>query len=350
MKFIDEADIYIEGGKGGDGCAAFRREKYVPRGGPSGGDGGDGGNVVFVVDENVSTLYDFRFTKHFRAPKGQPGRGSDCYGKCGDDLILRVPPGTLVKDKRSGQILFDLQKSGESQIVVRGGRGGRGNKHFVTSTRQAPRVAEAGFEGENRWVKLELKLLADIGLVGFPNAGKSTLLSVISRAKPKIADYPFTTKTPVLGVCVHKDHSFTVVDLPGLIEGASEGVGLGIQFLKHTERTKGLFHLIWTADPAFEDPWKAYCAIRKELETYNPDFLNRPEVVVFTKIDDPTVQEKLEDNKALFKKHGKQVLVLSSLTRQGVEALLDEALKMVEVLRQKNLVDENTVIDEQSRL
>lgn len=329
MKFIDEARIFLKAGDGGHGCVSFRREKYVPRGGPNGGDGGRGGNVIFKADPGLYTLLDFRYMRHFEAPRGEHGRGKDQYGHAGDDIVIRVPVGTTIQDEATGTILADLLNPGEEVIAAHGGRGGRGNMHFATSTRQTPRKAQDGIPGESRWVLLELRLLADIGLIGFPNAGKSTLLSVISRARPKIADYPFTTKNPVLGVVSYKGKSFTVADMPGLIEGASHGAGLGFQFLKHIEKTRGFLHLIDVSDPTHEDPIEAYRAIRKELGNYNPDFLERPEIIVLTKLDLPETAEKAHKAEAQFKKMKKTILSISAAQSKGTTALIREAARLV---------------------
>ena len=327
MKFIDSARIFVKAGDGGDGCVAFRREKYVPRGGPSGGDGGRGGHVIFEADEGLFTLLDFKYQKHFEAKKGEHGRGKDQYGHTGDDTIVKVPLGTVIQDEKTGLVLAEFSKHGEKHVVAQGGKGGRGNIHFVTSTRQAPTKAEPGEEGEERWILLELKLLADVGLIGFPNAGKSTLLSVISKARPKIADYPFTTKNPVLGVVSYYDKNFTVADLPGLIEGASEGVGLGIRFLKHVERTRVFLHLIDVLDPTHPDPVEAYSLIRKELEAFNPDFLNRPEIIVLSKADRPEALELIEKTKKYFQKKKKKVFIISAAASKGLDDLLKETAK-----------------------
>jgi GTP-binding protein len=329
MKFIDEARIFVKAGDGGDGCISFRREKYIPRGGPNGGDGGRGGDIVFKSDPGLYTLLDFKYRKHFEAKRGEHGRGKDQYGHAGADVVVTVPIGTIVRDEETGRIVAEFEKPDQSVVIAKGGRGGRGNMHFATSTNQAPRKAEKGFPGEERWVLLELKLLADVGLIGFPNAGKSTLLSVISKARPKIADYPFTTKNPVLGVVSYKGISFTVADLPGLIEGASHGAGLGIKFLKHIERTRVFLHLIDISDPVHPDPLKAYQNIRHELESYNEEFLLRPELIVLTKEDLPGVQEKIDEARRLLKKTGKPVIEISAAKREGVEELLRETARLI---------------------
>ncbi len=327
MKFIDSARIFVKAGDGGDGCVAFRRETYVPRGGPSGGDGGRGGHVIFEADSGLFTLLDFKYRKHFEAKNGEHGRGKDQYGRGGDDAVIKVPLGTIVCDEATGHTLAEFETHGETCVIAKGGKGGRGNIHFVSSTRQAPTKAEPGEEGEARWVTLELKLLADVGLIGFPNAGKSTLLSVISKAKPKIADYPFTTKNPVLGVVSHHGKSFTVADLPGLIEGASEGVGLGIRFLKHVERTRVFLHLIDVLDPTHPDPVAAYELIRHELKSFKKEFLDRPEIIVLTKMDRPEAAEIIEKIKKHFQKKKKKVFVISAASAKGLAPLLTETVK-----------------------
>ena len=329
MKFIDEARIFVKSGDGGHGCVSFRREKYVPRGGPNGGDGGRGGDVLFRANTGLFTLLDFKYKKHFEAGRGEHGRGKDQYGHSGHTEIVFVPVGTTVRDEKTGDLLAEFTDHGQEAVIALGGRGGRGNMHFATSTHQAPRDAEDGQPGEERWVLLELKLLADVGLIGFPNAGKSTLLAAISAARPKIADYPFTTKNPVLGVVSVNTKSFTVADLPGLIEGASEGVGLGIQFLKHVERTKVLLHLISLDDPERPDALEAYRAIRKEIEAYNPDLLKRPEIIVLTKTDLPDIQSRLTATKKALKKTKKTILTISAATHEGLKELLRETAKLI---------------------
>ncbi len=329
MKFIDEARIFVKSGDGGHGCVSFRREKYVPRGGPNGGDGGRGGDVLFRANTGLFTLLDFKYKKHFEAGRGEHGRGKDQYGHSGHTEIVFVPVGTTVRDEKTGDLLAEFTDHGQEAVIALGGRGGRGNMHFATSTHQAPRDAEDGQPGEERWVLLELKLLADVGLIGFPNAGKSTLLAAISAARPKIADYPFTTKNPVLGVVSVNTKSFTVADLPGLIEGASEGVGLGIQFLKHVERTKVLLHLISLDDPERPDALEAYRAIRKEIEAYNPDLLKRPEIIVLTKTDLPDIQSRLTATQKALKKTKKTILTISAATHEGLKELLRETAKLI---------------------
>ena len=329
MKFIDEARIFVKAGDGGNGCVSFRREKYIPRGGPNGGDGGRGGHILFQADPGLYTLLDFKYKKHFRGLDGEHGRGKDQYGHTGDDVTIKVPLGTIIRDEETEETLAEFEKPDDTIIIAQGGRGGRGNMHFATARNQAPRKAEDGGVGEERWILLELKLLADVGLIGLPNAGKSTLLAAISKARPKIADYPFTTKTPVLGVVSYKGKSFTAADLPGLIGGASDGAGLGIQFLKHIERTRVFLHLVDINDPTTPDPIQGYKTILKELKTYNPAFLDRPELIVLTKTDLPDVRNKLPGTRKAFQKMGRKVIALSAAKREGLEELLRETAKLV---------------------
>jgi GTP-binding protein len=322
--FIDQARISVRGGDGGNGAIAFRREKFVPKGGPAGGDGGDGGSVILVADEGLSTLLDFRYRHDYAAPAGERGGNKDKYGHKGLDLVLRVPGGTEVYDDTSGDLLADLKTNGERFVVAQGGKGGRGNIHFATSTDRAPRRAEPGQPGEERVIRLELKLLADVGLVGFPNVGKSSLISRISAARPKIADYPFTTLVPNLGmVRLSDERSFVVADVPGLIEGAHEGAGLGIQFLRHLERTRVLVHLLELSDIPGRTPLSDYEALRRELSSYDPGLAGRPEVVVINKLDLPATRKKLPALKKLFAKRGLQVVGISAATGEGISGLLE---------------------------
>ena len=277
--FVDKAKISIKAGDGGNGAVSFRREKYVAAGGPDGGDGGKGGNIVFVPDDNLSTLADFRYKRKYTAENGQPGGGKRCFGKNGADLIIRVPRGTLVKDAESGRLLADVSDDTPA-VVARGGRGGWGNSHFATPTRQAPRFAKSGVVGEEKEVQLELKLLADVGLIGFPNVGKSTLVSVVSEARPKIANYHFTTLSPVLGVVrIAEGSSFVMADIPGLIEGAGEGVGLGHEFLRHVERCRMLLHIVDVSGSEGRDPCEDFDAINRELAVFSEDLAKRPQIV-----------------------------------------------------------------------
>ncbi len=319
--FVDHVKVYVKGGDGGNGMVAFRREKYIPMGGPAGGDGGKGGDVVFVVDEGLSTLMDFRYQRHFKAPRGEHGRGKNQHGKSAKDLVVKVPPGTIVKDDDTGEIIADLVKHGERAIIAKGGRGGRGNTRFATPKNPAPEIAENGEPGEERYVTLELKLLADVGLVGFPSVGKSTLLSVVSAAKPKIGDYHFTTIVPNLGVVETEDHrSFVMADLPGLIEGAHQGAGLGLEFLRHIERTRVIVHVVDIAGVEGRDPYDDFVKINEELKQYNLRLLERPMIVAANKMDMPGAEENL----AKFKEKVGEIPVypISAYTRQGIRELL----------------------------
>src|SRR6059036_920832 len=292
--FIDQAVINVKGGDGGNGCVSFRREKFVPKGGPDGGDGGHGGDVILVADESLSTLLDFQYRRHYRAQRGSHGEGSTRHGRRGGSLVIPVPVGTVVKDADSGQLLADLLHHGQQVVAARGGKGGKGNARFATSTRRAPRQAEPGLVGEERRIELELRLIADAGLVGFPNAGKSTLLSRLSRARPKIADYPFTTLQPHLGVVQYKDgRSFVLSDLPGLIEGAHRGAGLGHRFLKHMARCRTIIHLIDASQD--RDLAADFEAINRELELFDPALGRKPQIVAANKIDIPEARERAQE-------------------------------------------------------
>ena len=322
VQFIDEAEINVAGGNGGKGCVSFRREKYVPRGGPNGGDGGDGGNVVFVADSNIGSLLDFRYKKLYKAQRGEDGRGKNQHGKSGKDIIIPLPQGTIIRDMDSGDILCDLKQDGEQFIVAWGGKGGRGNARFATSVHQAPREFEEGKEGESRILKLELKLLADVGIVGFPNAGKSTLISKISAARPKIADYPFTTLIPNLGVVNYAEHkTFIVADIPGLIEGAHEGVGLGINFLKHIERTSIILYLIEISTQDNRDPLNDYKILREELKKYSGELIEKPFLVALNKIDTAD-QDKVNKIVKEFKRKKIDLNPVSAYTGAGVSELV----------------------------
>jgi GTP-binding protein len=324
MQFIDEARIYVRGGSGGKGCVAFRREAHVPRGGPSGGDGGNGGSVILVADPQLSTLLDFKYQQHHRAHDGEPGRGRDQYGASGEDLIVRVPAGTVVRDAETGEVLCDLAAAGQRFVAAAGGKGGRGNIHFATSTNQAPRTAEPGTPGEERWITLELKLLADVGLVGYPNVGKSTFIARVSRARPKIADYPFTTLTPNLGVVqLAGGRTFVLADIPGLIEGAAEGAGLGHRFLRHVERTGVLIHLLELSAEPERAPLRDYDRIQAELAGYDPGLAARPQVVVLNKLDLPDPRAALPDLTAAFAARGVTLHAVSAVTGEGLPAVLE---------------------------
>ncbi|MBF1209912.1 GTP-binding protein obg [Gemella morbillorum] len=323
--FLDEVKIFVRSGDGGNGLVAFRREKYVPKGGPAGGDGGRGANVVFIVDEGLRTFMDYRYQKKFVAPNGENGMSKGMHGRKSKDLYLKVPPGTVIRDTDTGEVLADLVEHEQEVIVARGGRGGRGNCRFATPSNPAPEIAENGEPGEERNLTLELKLMADVGLVGFPSVGKSTLLSITSKAKPKIADYHFTTLAPNLGVVETKDHrSFVMADLPGLIEGASQGVGLGHQFLRHIERTKVIVHVVDMSATDGRDPYEDYKIINQELGEYNMRLLERPQIVVANKMDIPAAQENLEEFKAKLAADGEEVDIveISAFTRTNVDNLL----------------------------
>ena len=326
--FYDEAKIYVKAGGGGDGCVAFRREKYVPYGGPAGGDGGRGGNVLLCVDRHLNTLYRFSRKRHFKAERGGHGRGKDQHGAFGAHLRVPVPCGTVVYDADSGELLGDLTEQGQELAVARGGRGGKGNARFATSTNQAPRIAEHGEPGEERWLRLELKLLADVGLVGVPNAGKSTLLAAVTAARPKIAPYPFTTLQPNLGVVVLDDQTeFVLADIPGLIEGASEGKGLGHEFLRHIERTRVLIHLL---DGLSADPLADFVAINGELAAFGHDLGRKPQLVVLNKMDMPEVRARWPEVQARLEALGyPAAMVISALAREGTRDLLYRAAQML---------------------
>ena len=318
--FVDRVILYVKGGDGGPGMCSFRREKYVPRGGPSGGDGGHGGSVIVRAVAGTDSLADVVHRKHWRAPRGESGGSKECHGRNADDLIIPVPPGTLVRDRERGHVLKDLTEPGQQVTVAHGGRGGRGNKAFATPTNRAPRQHEPGEKGEERWIVLELKVIADAGLIGLPNAGKSTLLSRLSRATPEIADYPFTTKHPNLGiVCIGGEHAFVLADLPGLIEGAHAGIGLGHEFLRHVERTRVLVHLVEPLPPDGSDPLENYRTVRRELELHDPHLAEKPEVVAVSKGEltgSEEVRERLE------RELGREVLAISAVTGQGLSRLV----------------------------
>jgi GTP-binding protein len=332
--FLDEAKICVVGGRGGDGVIGFRREKYVPKGGPDGGDGGRGGSVILRADPHVNTLLAFRHKVHFKAQPGQPGGKNERHGADGEDLILSVPVGTVVKLLQTEEILADLDEPGKEILVARGGEGGRGNARFKTSTRQAPRIRERGAPGEERWLKLELKLLADVGIIGFPNAGKSSLIAKISAARPKVAPYPFTTLIPTLGVVqVEEFHDFVIVDIPGLIEGAHEGKGLGDRFLKHVERTRLLIHLIDLA-PMEEgrDPLHDFSVINRELASFSPTLAQKPQIVVGNKIDLLTAEERHAIQQR-FAEQGITLHLISAVTGEGTRALVYECYRQLQQLK-----------------
>jgi GTPase len=336
VRFIDECNIRVEAGDGGKGCVAFRREKYIPFGGPAGGDGGRGGDVVLVADEGLGTLYDLTHQTVLRAEPGTPGQGKDCYGRAGKDLEIRVPVGTVVLDRETGEPIDEIVHAASRVVVAKGGRGGRGNIHFATPTERAPRRAEPGFPGEKRDLRLELKVMADVGLLGFPNVGKSTLISAVSRAHPKIANYPFTTLEPHLGVVTLGDarrglgKSFVIADIPGLIAGASKGAGLGIRFLRHLERTRQLLHLICISDEPGRSPIADYHALRRELEAFDEDLARRPEVVAMTQADRPEVVEAHAEAAPEFAKIGIDLRLVSAASHAGLDDLMRELFERLE--------------------
>ena len=327
--FFDEAKIHVQAGGGGNGVVAFRREKYVPLGGPSGGNGGKGGDVILAVSPHLNTLINFKKRVHFKAGRGEHGRGKNQQGKQGEDCLITVPPGTVVSDAGSGDLLADLTGPDQQAVVARGGRGGRGNATFATSTNQAPRLAENGEPGEAGWLRLELKLIADVGIVGVPNAGKSTLLAAVSAARPKIADYPFTTLVPNLGVTVVDDRDFVLADIPGLIEGAHAGAGLGHAFLRHVERCRVLIHLLNGISP---DPLGDYQAINQELELFNPALADKPQVVVLNKMDLTEVRELWPLAKQALQQQNVEPMAISAVSGEGVPALMRRVAGLLETL------------------
>ncbi|HEY7780585.1 MAG TPA: GTPase ObgE [Ktedonobacterales bacterium] len=340
MQFFDRVKVFVAAGKGGDGSAHFRREKYVPMGGPDGGDGGRGGTVYFEADPGMNTLVDYHYHPHYKATAGGPGGGQQKHGSKGRDRYLKVPAGTVIRDAESAELLADLTEPDEPLMVARGGRGGLGNVHFATSTNQAPREAQRGEPGEERWLELELKLISDVGLVGFPNAGKSTLLSVVSAARPKIAAYPFTTLIPNLGVVAVGDPtrgdstSFVMADIPGLIEGAAEGVGLGHEFLRHVERTRLLLHLVDGGNYERE-PWDEFEAINHELEAYSPDLASRPQVLVFTKMDLTEAREKWPAVQRRAEEAEIPAFAISAPTGEGVAELMNYTARRFSELKEE---------------
>lgn len=326
MKFLDQAKIFVKSGDGGAGCVSFRREKYIEFGGPNGGDGAKGGDVIFEAVDNLNTLIDFRYHQHFKAKRGGNGMGSDKSGAKGETVVIKVPVGTEILDEDGETLIVDMVTPGQTYLIAKGGDGGRGNAKFKTSTNQAPRYAEPGWPGEERWVWLRLKLIADIGLIGLPNAGKSTFLSSVTQARPKIADYPFTTLHPHLGVAWVDNYEVVIADIPGLIEGAHEGVGLGDRFLKHVERCAAFLHLI---DATQEDVIAAYKSIRNELELYNEKLMTKPEVVALNKCDALTEKEIKEKTQALEDAIGKKVFAISAVAKQGVYDCLRDLSKFI---------------------
>ncbi|MBO4898169.1 MAG: GTPase ObgE [Clostridia bacterium] len=330
--FVDTATITLVAGKGGNGLVSFRREKYVPAGGPDGGDGGNGGNIIFEVDKTMTTLMDFRYKKIYKAKSGQEGKALNSSGKSGEDLIIKVPEGTLLRDAETNKIIADMTGDNTRFVAAKGGSGGWGNKHFATPTRQAPKFAKPGLPGEERTVILELKLLADVGLLGFPNVGKSSLLARVSQARPKIANYHFTTLQPNLGVISHKDMSFVMADIPGLIEGASEGAGRGYDFLRHVDRTRLLLHIVDISGIEGRDPIEDFTVINNEIETFNPELLLRRQIVVGNKCDIITNEKAAEDFREFVETSGYSYFQISAATGQGVNELLDHVCEVLSAI------------------
>lgn len=336
--FIDQAKIFVKAGDGGDGMVAFRREKYVPDGGPAGGDGGDGGSVVFEVDEGLNTLMHFRYNRHFNADRGEHGMSKGKHGRNAEDLVVPVPPGTVIMDEDTGQVLADLTEEGQRVTTGAGGRGGRGNIRFASSRNTAPNIAENGEPGQELNILLELKLLADVGLLGFPSVGKSTFLSVVTAAKPKIASYPFTTITPNIGVVALDDgRSFVIGDMPGIIEGAADGVGLGLQFLRHIERTKVLLHLLDMGGLEGRDPFGDYMIIQEELEKYDTELLDKPQLIIANKMDLPDAEANLEIFKQQMAEAGydHEILEISAITREGIKPVLYRTIEELEAYNKR---------------
>lgn len=350
--FADRAKIYVKSGKGGDGHVSFRREKYVPNGGPDGGDGGDGGSVIFEVDEGLNTLVDFRHIRKYAAGNGENGNKKNCRGKNGVDIVIKVPYGTVIKEGASGKVITDMSGDNKRMILLKGGKGGNGNQHYATSTMQAPKYAQPGQEAKELELQLELKVIADVGLVGFPNVGKSTLLSRVSNARPKIANYHFTTLNPNLGVVDLEDaKGFVIADIPGLIEGASEGVGLGYEFLRHIERTKLIVHIVDAASTEGRDPVADIYAINRELEAYNPEIAGRPQVIAANKIDMIVGDISTKDNpiariKQEFEPKGIPVFPISAISGQGVRELLYAVNNLLEGMDDKPIVFEQEYFPE----
>ena len=351
--FIDAVEIFVKSGKGGDGGIHFRREKYVAMGGPDGGDGGDGGNVVLVADSNMTTLLDFTYKRKYVSEPGENGMGSKRYGKNAQNLYIKVPVGTVVKDSETGKIMTDLSHKEDTYIVAKGGKGGKGNYKYATATRQAPNFAEPGMPGEERRIKLELKLLADVGLIGFPNVGKSTLLSVVSKARPKVANYHFTTLKPNLGVVnLEGISNFVIADIPGIIEGASEGVGLGLEFLRHIERTRILIHIVDISGLEGRDPYEDFLKINEELKNYSVKLHDRPQIVVANKVDMLYDESKFEEFKNKLKKLGyDKVFKMSAATKKGIQDVMKEAARLLSTIPITDLEisDDERFIPEEKR-
>lgn len=350
--FIDRARIEIKAGDGGNGMSSFRREKFVPRGGPSGGDGGRGANVVFVVDGNMNTLLDFRYKRKFIGKDGDAGGRKNCFGQNAESLYIKVPAGTLIKDEETGEVLADLTEIGQQAVLARGGRGGRGNARFSNSVNRAPTFAELGEPGTGRMVLLELKLLADVGLVGYPSVGKSSIISMVSAAKPEIAEYHFTTITPVLGVVsLGEAHSFVIADIPGLIEGAHEGVGLGHDFLRHVERTKVIIHVLDASGIEGRDPIEDYHKINKELKLYNERLARRPQIIAANKMDLPEAKENYSRLEALAKAEGVEIFPVSAAANEGLQALIERVSQVLDAyVEEPEAVEESKVYEAQPEI
>ena len=345
--FTDYVKIIVKAGNGGDGAVSFRREKYVAAGGPDGGDGGKGGNVYMEVDQDKNTLIDFRYKKKFKAENGKNGEGANRYGKSGEDLVIKVPRGTIVKEAETGKVIADLSELGQKELILSGGRGGKGNSHFATSTRQAPRFSQEGEKGEEKELILELKLLADVGLLGFPNVGKSTLLSVVTDATPKIADYHFTTLEPNLGVVKSEyGDSFIIADIPGIIEGASQGVGLGIQFLRHIERTRLLLHVIDVSGTEGRNPVEDFNIINEELKKYSEKLSKRKQIIVANKIDSMQDEELYEKLEKMAKEKGLEIYKISAVTGKGIKELMARVSEVLKTLPKEDLIE----IDKQEKI
>lgn len=338
--FVDYTKIIIKSGDGGNGAKTFRREKYVAAGGPDGGDGGKGGDIYFEVDPDTNTLIDFRYNKKFKAEDGKNGSGGNCYGKSGDDLCIGVPKGTVVKDALTGKVIVDLSQDGQKELVLKGGKGGKGNSHFATSTRQAPNFAQEGEKGQEKEIILELKLLADVGLLGYPNVGKSTILSMVTSAKPKIANYEFTTINPNLGVVkTEYGESFVIADIPGIIEGASEGVGLGLRFLRHIERTRILLHIIDVSGASGRNPVQDYYTINEELKKYSEKLSKKPQILVANKIDAMQNETEYNELEKLAEENNLELFKISAATGQGLKELLNRVAEKLKELPKEELVE-----------
>lgn len=338
--FVDYTKIIIKSGDGGNGAKTFRREKYVAAGGPDGGDGGKGGDIYFEVDPDTNTLIDFRYNKKFKAEDGKNGSGGNCYGKSGDDLCIGVPKGTVLKDALTGKVIVDLSQDGQKELVLKGGKGGKGNSHFATSTRQAPNFAQEGEKGQEKEIILELKLLADVGLLGYPNVGKSTILSMVTSAKPKIANYEFTTINPNLGVVkTEYGESFVIADIPGIIEGASEGVGLGLRFLRHIERTRILLHIIDVSGASGRNPVQDYYTINEELKKYSEKLSKKPQILVANKIDAMQDETEYNELEKLAEENNLELFKISAATGQGLKELLNRVAEKLKELPKEELVE-----------